>query len=129
VWKRCEGRQTPGRVRDGLDSRLHNDFVIIQDGEDKVIDIDIIPKTYYASKAVLPDNLQGKEDIVLKVNSKTGGVEITQCPAGVNKAKILKLISSLDAVTSVSTGDTLPGGFEVLNVSGNQISVVSTARN
>jgi hypothetical protein len=129
VWKRCEGRQTPGRVRDGLDSRLHNDFVIIQDGEDKVIDIDIIPKTYYASKAVLPDNLQGKEDIILKVNSKTGGVEITQCPAGVNKAKILKLISSLDAVTSVSTGDTLSGGFEVLNVSGNQVSVVSTARN
>lgn len=129
VWKRCEGRQTPGRVRDGLDSRLHNDFIIIQDSDDKVIDIDVIPKTYYTSKAVLPDNLQGKEDIILKVNSKTGGVEVTQCPAGVSKAKILKLISSLDAVTSVSTGDTLAGGFEVLNVSGNQISVVSTARN
>jgi hypothetical protein len=129
VWKRCEGRQTPGRVRDGLDSRLQNDFVIIQDKEGKVIDIDIIPKTYYTSKAVLPDHLQGKDDIVLKVNTKTGGVEVTQCPAGVTKANILKLINSLDTVTSVSTGDSLPGGFEVLNVSGNQISVVSTARN
>ena len=37
----------PGQVRDGLDSRLHNDFIIITDAEDKVVDIDIIPKTYY----------------------------------------------------------------------------------
>jgi hypothetical protein len=129
VWKRCEGRQTPGKVRDGLDSRLHNDFVIIQDKEGKVIDVDVIPKTYYTSRAVLPDYLQDKHDIIIKVNTKTGGVEVTQCPAGVTKANILKLINSLDAVTAVSTGDTLPGGFEVLNVSGNQISVVSTARN
>jgi hypothetical protein len=128
VWKRCEGRQVPGKVRDGLDARLHNDFVIIQDKDGKVIDIDVIPKTYYASRAVLPDHLQDKQDIVLKVNAKTGGVEVTQCPAGVTKANILKLINSLDAVTAVSTGDTLSGGFEVLNVSGNQISVVSTAR-
>ena len=128
VWKRCEGRQTPGKVRDGLDSRLHNDFVIIQDKEGKVIDVDVIPKTYYTSRAVLPDYLQDKHDIIIKVNTKTGGVEVTQCPAGVTKANILKLINSLDAVTAVSTGDTLPGGFEVLNVSGNQISVVSTAR-
>jgi len=128
VWKRCEGRQTPGKVRDGLDSRLHNDFVIIQDKEGKVIDVDVIPKTYYTSRAVLPDYLQDKHDIIIKVNTKTGGVEVTQCPAGVTKSNILKLINSLDAVTAVSTGDTLPGGFEVLNVSGNQISVVSTAR-
>jgi hypothetical protein len=128
VWKRCEGRQTPGKVRDGLDSRLHNDFVIIQDKDGKVIEIDVIPKTYYTSRAVLPDHLQDKQDIILKVNAKTGGVEVTQCPAGVTKASILKLINSLDAVSSVATGDTLPGGFEVLNVSGNQISVVSTAR-
>lgn len=128
VWKRCEGRQTPGKVRDGLDARLHNDFVIIQDKDGKVIDIDIIPKTYYTSRAVLPDHLQDKQDIIMKVNGKTGGVEVTQCPAGVTKAQILKLINSLDAVSSVATGDTLSGGFEVLNVSGNQISVISTAR-
>ncbi len=125
MWKKCEGRQIPGKVRDGLDSRLHNDFVIIQDKDNKVIDIDIIPKTYYTSRAVLPDNLQDKDDIVLKVNTKTGGVEVTQCPAGVTKASILKLING---VTNIQTGDSLPGGFEVLNVSGNQISVVSTAR-
>lgn len=128
VWKRCEGRQTPGKVRDGLDARLNNDFVIIEDKEGKVIEIDVIPKTYYTSRAVLPDFLQDKQDIILKVNAKTGGVEVTQCPAGVTKSNILKLINSLDAVTSVATGDSLPGGFEVLNVSGNQISVVSTAR-
>jgi len=128
VWKKCEGRQIPGKVRDGLDSRLHNDFVIIQDKDNKVIDIDIIPKTYYTSRAVLPDNLQDKDDIVLKVNTKTGGVEVTQCPAGVTKASILKLINALDGVTNVQTGDSLPGGFEVLNVSGNQLSIVSTAR-
>lgn len=128
VWKKCEGRQIPGKVRDGLDSRLHNDFVIIQDKDNKVIDIDVIPKTYYTSRAVLPDNLQDKDDIVLKINTKTGGVEVTQCPAGVTKTSILKLINALDGVANIQTGDSLPGGFEVLNVSGNQISVVSTAR-
>lgn len=129
VWKRCEGRQIPGQIRDGLDSRLHNDFIIVHDNNDKVIDIDIIPKTYYASKAVLPDHLQNKQDIVLKVNSKTGGMEVIQCPAGVSKPTIKKLLDVLDKQETIQTGDTLPGGFEVINVSGNQLSIVATARN
>ena len=128
VWKRCEGRQVPGKVRDGLDARLQNDFVIIQDKDGKVTDIDILPKTYYTSKAVLPDHLQGKEDIVLKINVKTGGVEVTQCPAGVSKNLVVKLINALDKISTIQTGDTIPGGFEVINVSGNQVSVIATSR-
>lgn len=128
VWKRCEGRQIPGKVRDGLDSRLNNDFVIIHDDKGTIVDIDIIPKTYYASRAVLPDHLQDKHDIVARINTKTGGIEITQCPAGVTKMIIRRLIDSLDKVTTIQTGDTLPGGFEVINVSGNQVSVISTSR-
>ena len=129
VWKRCEGRQIPGQVRDGLDARLHNDFIIVHDANDKVIDIDIIPKTYYASKAVLPDHLQNKQDIIVKVNAKTGGMEVLQCPAGVSKPFIKKLLDVLDKVEAIQTGDTLPGGFEVINVSGNQLSIISTSRN
>lgn len=129
VWKRCEGRQIPGQVRDGLDARLHNDFIIITDAEDKVVDIDIIPKTYYASKAVLPEHLQNKHDIVIRVNTKTGGMEVLQCPAGVTKATIKRLLDIIDKQETIQTGDTLPGGFEVINVSGNQLSIVSTARN
>jgi hypothetical protein len=129
VWKRCEGRSIPGQARDGLDSRLHNDFIIIQDDKDKVIDIDIIPKTYYTSKAVLPDSLQNKHDIVLKINSKTGGVEVLQCPAGVSKPLLRKLLDALDKIDAIQTGDSIPGGFEVINVSGNHVSVVATTRN
>ena len=128
VWKRCESRQVPGRVRDGLDARLQNDFVIIQNKDGKVVDIDILPKTYYASKAVLPDHLQNKEDIVIKINNKTGGIEVMQCPAGVSKNMLVKLVNALDKISTIQTGDSIPGGFEVINVSGNQISVVATAR-
>lgn len=127
VWKRCEGKQIPGRVRDGLDARLNNDFIIVQDANNVVIDIDIIPKTYYASRAVLPDNLQNKDDIVIRVIPKSGNIEVMQCPAGVTKSAIRKLIDNLDGVTSMQPGDTIPGGFEILNVSGNQVSIVSTA--
>lgn len=124
VWKRCEGRQTPGRVRNGLESKLHNDFVIIQDATtNEVIDIDVIPKTYYTSKASLPDYLEGKEDILVTVQPKTGTLEVTQCPAGVSKLNVRKLLNSLDAAASLETGASLPGGFEILNVSGNQLSI------
>jgi hypothetical protein len=127
VWKRCEGKQIPGRVRDGLDARLNNDFIIIQDANNVVVDIDIIPKTYYASRAVLPDNLQNKDDIVIKVIPKSGNIEVMQCPAGITKSAIRKLLDNLDNVTSLQPGDTILGGFEILNVSGNQVSIVSTS--
>lgn len=129
VWKRCEGRQIPGKVRDGLDARLDNDFVLIQNADGVIVDIDVLPKTYYSSRAVLPDYLQDKHDIVLKINTKTGGVEVLQCPAGVTKPSVRKLVNALDAIDTIQTGDSIPGGFEVLNVSGNQISVVPVGRN
>ena len=40
------------------------------------------------SKAVLPEHLQNKHDIVIRVNTKTGGMGVLQCPAGVTKATI-----------------------------------------
>lgn len=126
VWKRCEGRQVAGKPRDGLDSRLQNDFYIVYGPDGKIIDIDIVPKNYYASKAVLPDFLAGKDDIVAKVTPKTGAVEVLQVPAGVTKSAIKKLLDSLDSLEAISTGDTLRGGFEVINVSGNQVSIVAT---
>lgn len=127
VWKRCEGKQIPGKVRDGLDARLQNDFVIVYNADNVIVDIDIIPKTYYASKAVLPDTLQGKDDIVIRVIPKNGSMEVIQCPAGVTKAAIRKLLDSIDALPSLQPGDSLKGGFEVLNVSGNHVSIIPVA--
>ncbi len=127
VWKRCEGKQIPGKIRDGLDARLHNDFVIIYNDKNVIVDIDIIPKTYYASKAVLPDTLQNKEDIVVRIIPKNGNMEVIQCPAGVTKASIKKLLNAIDTVNSLQPGDTLKGGFEVLNVSGNHVSIIPLA--
>jgi len=125
VWKKCEGNQVPGRVRNGLESKLHNDFVVIKDKETGLItDVDVLPKTFYSSKAALPDNIADKEDILLKVNSKTGGIEVQQVPAGVTKAVIRRLMDALDTTESISTGDTIKGGFEVANVSGNQVSIL-----
>jgi hypothetical protein len=123
VWKRCEGKQIPGKVRDGLDARLQNDFVIVYK-DDMVVDIDIIPKTYYASKAVLPDTLQNKDDIIIRIIPKNGSMEVTQCPAGVTKAGIRRLLDSVDALGSLQPGDNIKGGFEVLNVSGNYVSII-----
>lgn len=124
VWKRCEGRQIPGKPRDGLDSRLNNDFLMVYNGDGVMTDIDIVPKNYYASKAVLPDNLSGKDDIVLKITPKTGSVEVLQVPAGVTKAAVRKLLDALDGLDSIATGDSIRGGFEVINVSGNHVSIV-----
>lgn len=124
VWKRCEGKHLPGRVRDGLDSRLHNEFVLIVDPKTDVItDIDIIPKVYYTSRATLPDFLEGKDDIVLRINGTRGSSEVIQCPAGVSKKAIRRLLDNLDKIEVIQTGDSIPGGFEVLNVSGNQVSI------
>lgn len=126
VWKKCEGRQVPGKTRDGLDSKLNNDFVMVIDATGKVVDIDIIPKNYYASKAVLPDHLAGKEDIVLRIAAKTGSIEVQQVPAGVTKVITRKLLDALDGISDISTGDVIKGGFEVINVSGNQVSISRT---
>lgn len=124
VWKRCEGRQTPGKPRDGLESRLYNDFIMVHNAEGMLVDIDIIPKTYYAARAMLPDNLVGKDDIVVKIMPKTGSLEVLQCPAGVTKASVIRLLNQLDKLDSIQTGDIIPGGFEVINVSGNQVSII-----
>lgn len=122
VWKRCEGRRVTGQPQDGLDIRLHNDFVMIVDKHGIVVDVDVIPKVYYSSKAILPDDLTGKRDIVIKFISNQGAMEVTQCPAGVTKAGLMSLMNAVDKVDSITTGDTLPGGFEVLSVSGTTVS-------
>lgn len=123
VWKKCEGRQTPGKSRTGLDAKLNCDFVMVIDKAGVVVDIDVIPKRYYALNAVLPDELRDKEDIILKFSPKSGGVEVTQAPPGVTKTTIRRLLDAFDSVTDVNIGDTLKGGYEVLNVSGSQVSV------
>jgi hypothetical protein len=96
---------------------------MVIDKSGTVVDIDVIPKRYYALNAVLPDELRDKEDIILKFSPKSGGVEVTQAPPGVTKTTIRRLLDAFDSVTDVNIGDTLKGGYEVLNVSGSQVSV------
>lgn len=129
VWKRCEGRNAPGVIPNGLDSRLKCDFYIVKDGENTIVDIDVIPKEVYSARAPMPDELVNKEDILVKVDAKTGSLEVTQAPPGVTKNTLRRLMDTLDGLDVVNTGDELPGDFEVLQVSGNMISVLPPVGN
>lgn len=124
VWKKCEGRNAPGLVPSGLDSKLKNDFFIVKDGDDVVVGVDLIPKDVYSTRAPMPEELQDKEDILVRVDQKDGSMEITQAPPGVSKNTLRRLLDALDNIEVVNTGDELPGGFEVLQVSGNMLSVL-----
>lgn len=123
VWQRCEGKVQPGRTRDGLDSKLHNEFRLVENAQGVIEAIDIIPKSYFARKAVLPDTLEGVQDILIRVTAHTGELEVVQVPAGVTKNTIIKLLDTLDSVSSIQPGDEISGGFEVTSVSGNMVSL------
>lgn len=123
VWKRCEGRTGAGSVRNGLDARLHNNFVMYENAEGEIYDVDILPKQYYATKAMIPERLRDKEDILIKVNPRLGSLDVSQVPAGVTKAKLASLVNTLNKLETIQSGDTLAGGFEVLYVSGTTLSI------
>lgn len=127
VWRRCEGRNTAGKVRDGLDSRLSNNFYMVENTNGLLVDIDIIPKTFYTTKALMPADQADKEDIVVKVTAKTGAMEVLQCPAGVTKTSLRKVMDALDKIDVVQTGDILHNNFEVINANGNLLSIAPAA--
>lgn len=127
VWRRCEGRTVAGKTRDGLDSRLSNNFYLVENTNGLLVDIDIIPKTFYTTKALMPADDADKEDIVIKVSPKTGSMEVLQCPAGVTKTALKKIMDSLDKMEMVQTGDTINSNYEVLNANGNAISIAPLA--
>jgi hypothetical protein len=136
VWKRCEGKKVTGRPRTGLSSRLHNTFILWVDAtqyphEDPaqagiIVDIDVLPETFYQNRQVMPVHVAEQETIEFKVGP-IGSIEITKIPSGVNKQTIVRLIRELNHLTEITSGLSITGGFEVVSVDGNTVSVLPPA--
>lgn len=124
VWRKVEGQNREGEPRDGYDSRLYDEFVVVESADSGlVVDVDIMPKNTYSKNSIMPDNVSHQKTINLRITQNTGSIEVTQVPPGVTKPSIMKLMNELDKVDTVKAGDILPGGFEILEVAGNRVAV------
>lgn len=136
VWKRCEGRNVPGRPRDGLSDKVHCQFIIWVDPNENtephevgmsaglVTSIDIIPETFYQPRQTMPEEVRDRETIAFKVDQKTGAIEVTNIAPGVTRGVLERLIRGINDLDEFEPGDMLPGGFEVTTVSGRNIEVM-----
>lgn len=138
VWKRCEGTQRAGRPRNGLCDTLGSKFVIWIDGSKNtdverphergiVVDIDVIPDTYYQLRQTMPEEMAEQSTIDVSI-LPSGAVQVDSIPAGVNEKTVINLITGLNKLDEVNAGDVIPGGFDVEAVNGNKIQVLPPVR-
>ena len=123
VWRKCEGKSGDGRVRDGLCFKTNTEFIIWSDGNGTVTDVDVLPGDYYQARQVAPADIIDNEALELLVNQGTGAIEVKKICLGVTRARIERLIGELNKLDKLSPGDSIPGGFEILSVSGNRVSI------
>lgn len=126
VWRKCEGKIGDGQVRNGLCFKSNADFIIWTTSEGLVTDVDVLPSDYYQARQVAPVDVVEQESIELTVHQETGSVEVRKICIGVTRQKLERLIHELNNMTKISPGDSIPGGFEVLSVSGNRVNIAMT---
>lgn len=123
VWRRCEGKTGEGQVRDGLCFKTNSDFIIWTNGDDVVEDVDVLPSDYYLARQVAPVDVVEREGIELVISQSTGSVEIKKVCLRATRQKLERLIAELNKLDHLSPGDSIPGGFEIMSVSGNRVTV------
>lgn len=123
VWRKCEGKTGDGNVRDGLCFKTNSDFIIWTDGEGVVVDVDVLPSDYYQARQVAPVDVVDREGVELVIHQASGSVDIKKICLGATRQKMERLIQELNKLDRVSPGDSIPGGYEVLSVSGNRVIV------
>jgi hypothetical protein len=119
VWKRALGpKSVPGRKVPGWDNKIHNDFYIIIDTKTKMItDVDMLPKNRY-ERGMVPEDQEGKHTLEIKINQKTGGMEILSIPPKLRSQRILAILNEIDKLTVIEPGAEI-SGCEATSVGGN----------
>jgi hypothetical protein len=136
-WKKVKGpKPAPGRKVPGMDHKIHYDFDIVFDPTQKttytdvkgvtietqlVVDVDMIPKNKY-ERGLVPENLEDLQEMTLRINQKTGGIEIIQIPPKVRDLRIAAIMLAIDKLETIETGQEI-AGCEVTGVSGNQVVI------
>lgn len=138
VWKRCEGRNITGRPRDGLADKLHSNFVLWVDKTQNtnvpdeaakgiVVDVDVIPETYYNQKAVMPEDVMNRETVDVKL-TPNGGADVVSVPPGIKQTDVIKLLSIVAELETLEPGEIIDGNFEVVSASGIKASFLPPSR-
>lgn len=128
VWRKCEGKTGDGRVRDGLCHKTNTEFIMWADTQGNIVDVDILPGDYYLARQVAPEDVISHEGVEVIIHQATGAVEVRKTCLGLTRAKLERLIGELNKLDKLSPGDSLPGGFEIMSISGNRVNISIPAR-
>jgi hypothetical protein len=121
VWRRARGPlPVPGRKVPGYDHKINHDFdILLQEG--KVVGIDLIPKNKYV-RGLVPEHLEDVSELHVRVDQRTGFLEVVQIPPKVRDNRVSAILSAIDAVSVIAPGDILAGS-EVTQVAGNLVVI------
>jgi hypothetical protein len=124
------GENAEGELPDGLDRLMDHKFVVHLDKNDKAIGLDVLPNRVYRSK-VIPKSQEGVDTVKMVWNLNGAVCTVIQRPAGVNAARLMRLVAALDklATKGVDINETtkFPGIGKVVGVSGDVLEVRLTA--
>ena len=127
LWKRIHGPTSEKHPHAGLDMKVDLIFRILSKPAtaktpEKAVGLDIMPKHLY-KRGMIPEKYEGLEDITLKVNQKTGDIEVTASPPKLTKNALEVVLKAVDALSEIQPGDNIAKKFEVSMVAGNTLTI------
>jgi hypothetical protein len=131
VWKKVHGPSSDDNPHMGLDMRVNLNFRIVSEPEqaatedspatpEMVIGIDVLPKHLY-KRGMIPEKYEGMNSIVVKVNQKSGDIEVVDSPPKVQHNELESVLKVIDSLSEIHPGDPIGSKYEVESVAGNTI--------
>jgi len=114
-------------VTHSLDGKLDKNFVIHlnKDGKpSEVCGVDQLPKLDIMRRYVNKDTVE-EPTVELVINTVTGDIDVDVMPATMTNAAILRILKTVDGLTSLEIGTPVSGGYVVADIRGSRVTLSS----